>query len=195
MHVGRHRRLESSCAERSGWQTRRRSRRPANATRLRRFRHPHRARRHLVLSRLADRPPAAGQAVRIGAAARRGRRYWLVTPAERGRITVEDAPFVAVELTRDGEGRDAGAHLSHQSRRYVAADDDHPLRVATDAATRRAAVPMSWYGTGWKRGLSRAGILRAGRAAAQRSGSATRPCSAYGAKANSFRWAELDGAA
>src|SRR5258708_4724358 len=32
--------------------------------------------------------------------------YQLVTPVERGRITVEDAPFIAVELTVDGEGRD-----------------------------------------------------------------------------------------
>src|SRR6202035_858787 len=31
--------------------------------------------------------------------------YWLVTPAERGRIRVDDVPFVAVELTADGEGR------------------------------------------------------------------------------------------
>jgi hypothetical protein len=32
--------------------------------------------------------------------------YWLVTPAERGRIDVEDAPFVAVALdVRQAEGR------------------------------------------------------------------------------------------
>src|ERR1700690_1324488 len=30
--------------------------------------------------------------------------YWLVTPVERGRVSVEDAPFVAVELTSEGEG-------------------------------------------------------------------------------------------
>src|SRR5690348_9686433 len=29
---------------------------------------------------------------------REGDEYWLVTPAERGRILVEDAPFVAVTL-------------------------------------------------------------------------------------------------
>src|SRR4051794_26233004 len=33
-------------------------------------------------------------------------RYWLVTPAERGRIEVEDVPFLAVEVTVEGEGRD-----------------------------------------------------------------------------------------
>src|SRR6266705_752977 len=31
--------------------------------------------------------------------------YWLVTPAERGRVTVEDAPFIAVAVDRQGEGR------------------------------------------------------------------------------------------
>lgn len=30
--------------------------------------------------------------------------FWLVTPAERGRITVDDAPFVAVEMEVTGEG-------------------------------------------------------------------------------------------
>src|SRR5271163_1275683 len=33
-----------------------------------------------------------------------GGEYWLVTPAERGRILVEDAPFTAVELTVEGAG-------------------------------------------------------------------------------------------
>src|SRR6185295_20248394 len=32
--------------------------------------------------------------------------YWLVTPVERGRILVDDAPFVAVEVTATGRGRD-----------------------------------------------------------------------------------------
>src|SRR5579863_3559277 len=32
--------------------------------------------------------------------------YWLTTPAERGRITVDDAPFLALELERVDEGRD-----------------------------------------------------------------------------------------
>src|SRR3954454_12969538 len=32
--------------------------------------------------------------------------FWLQTPAERGRIDVEDAPFIAVELEWSGEGRE-----------------------------------------------------------------------------------------
>src|SRR5437762_14321931 len=31
--------------------------------------------------------------------------YWLVTPAERGRVTVEDAPFIAVAGDSHGAGR------------------------------------------------------------------------------------------
>ena len=29
--------------------------------------------------------------------------YWLVTPVEKQRLTVEDAPFVAVRVDQDGE--------------------------------------------------------------------------------------------
>ena len=31
--------------------------------------------------------------------------YWLITPAERGRIQVDDAPFTAVEVFVEGAGR------------------------------------------------------------------------------------------
>jgi uncharacterized protein len=61
--------------------------------------------------------------------------FWLATPAERGRITVEDAPFVAVELTRKGEGRDQELIFRTNVDDTVAADAAHPLRVVTDSAT------------------------------------------------------------
>src|SRR5260370_5896790 len=32
--------------------------------------------------------------------------YWLVTPAERGGVTVEDAPFIAVAVDPEGDRRD-----------------------------------------------------------------------------------------
>ena len=32
--------------------------------------------------------------------------YWLETPVERGRIQVEDAPWLAVEMDWTGDGRD-----------------------------------------------------------------------------------------
>jgi hypothetical protein len=61
--------------------------------------------------------------------------YWLTTPAERGRITVEDAPFLAVELDRSGEG--AGQELIFRTNvgDFVTADADHPLRIETDPVT------------------------------------------------------------
>jgi hypothetical protein len=59
--------------------------------------------------------------------------YWLVTPVERGRVTVEDAPFIAVELTSDGEGPERRLSFRTNLDEIVAAGPDHPLRVDTAA--------------------------------------------------------------
>lgn len=67
--------------------------------------------------------------------------YWLETPAERGRIEVEDAPFVAVELFwRDC---DCGGATPRQCLTFrtnldemVTADPAHPIRVALCPHTR-----------------------------------------------------------
>ena len=59
--------------------------------------------------------------------------YWLVTPAERGRVVVEDAPFVAVAVDRDGEGRQQRLIFRTNLDEIVAAGPDHPLRVETAA--------------------------------------------------------------
>jgi hypothetical protein len=55
--------------------------------------------------------------------------YWLVTPAERGRIAVEDAPFVAVELDIAGEGRTQELTFRTNIDEVVTAGAGHPLRV------------------------------------------------------------------
>ena len=60
--------------------------------------------------------------------------YWLVTPAERGRIKVDDAPFLAVELTVAGEGRDQQLIFRTNVDDIVTAGPDHPLRVDTAAS-------------------------------------------------------------
>jgi hypothetical protein len=59
--------------------------------------------------------------------------YWLVTPAERGRVTVEDAPFIAVAV--DAEGEDRGRNLIFRTNldEIVTAGPDHPLRIETAA--------------------------------------------------------------
>ena len=59
--------------------------------------------------------------------------YWLVTPVERGRVTVDDAPFVAVELTSEGEGPDRQLSFRTNLDEIVAAGPDYPLRVDTAA--------------------------------------------------------------
>ncbi len=55
--------------------------------------------------------------------------YWLVTPVERGRIEVEDAPFVAVDCESQGEGRNQVLHFITNLDQRVAAGADHPMRV------------------------------------------------------------------
>jgi hypothetical protein len=58
-------------------------------------------------------------------------RYWLVTPAERGRIEVEDVPFLAVALNAQGEGRWQQLIFRTNMDDIVTAGSDHPLRVET----------------------------------------------------------------
>jgi hypothetical protein len=60
--------------------------------------------------------------------------YWLVTPAERGLIEVEDTPFVAVELLVEGAGRDQQLIFRTNLDEFVTAGTDNPLRVETAAS-------------------------------------------------------------
>jgi uncharacterized protein len=59
--------------------------------------------------------------------------YWLVTPVERGRIEVEDVPFLAVALTVAGEGREQQLIFRTNLDDIVTAGPDNPLRVETAA--------------------------------------------------------------
>jgi hypothetical protein len=61
-------------------------------------------------------------------------RHVLVTPVERVGIAVEDAPFLAVEVVAEGEGRERRLTFRTNVGDIVAADRDHPLRFAIDAA-------------------------------------------------------------
>ena len=60
-------------------------------------------------------------------------RYWLVTPAERGRVVVEDAPFIAVAVEVQGAGRDQSLIFRTNLDEIVTAGREHPLRVETAA--------------------------------------------------------------
>ena len=61
-------------------------------------------------------------------------RYWLVTPAERGRIEVDDVPFLAVAVTVEGEGRDERLIFRTNLDEFVTAGPDNPLRIETAAS-------------------------------------------------------------
>jgi hypothetical protein len=53
--------------------------------------------------------------------------FWLVTPVEKLRIVVEDAPFLAIGVERAGEALLFATNVGD----VVAAGPDHPLRVET----------------------------------------------------------------
>ena len=53
---------------------------------------------------------------------------YLVTPAEKVVVTVEDAPFLAVEMAVDGEGADQVLTFRTNVDDVVAAGAEHPLR-------------------------------------------------------------------
>jgi uncharacterized protein len=59
--------------------------------------------------------------------------YWLVTPAERGRVEVEDAPFIAVAVDRQGTGNTQNLIFRTNLDEIVTAGPEHPLRVETAA--------------------------------------------------------------
>ena len=64
---------------------------------------------------------------------RDGDEYWLITPAERGRVIVEDTPFIAVEVERQGQGHNQRLSFRTNLDEIVTAGPDHPLRVETAA--------------------------------------------------------------
>lgn len=61
--------------------------------------------------------------------------FVLETPAERGRIEVEDAPFVAVELCWDGAGKRQTLTFRTNIDQVIVAGPEHPIRVAHDVLT------------------------------------------------------------
>lgn len=62
---------------------------------------------------------------------RDGDDYVLVTPVEKVGITVDDAPFVAVDFNRRGEGLEFETNVGDR----MVAGPDHPMRVVRDALT------------------------------------------------------------
>lgn len=69
-----------------------------------------------------------------------GADYFLVTPVEKVGITVEDAPFVAVDLDVFGAGETQELVFTTQVGDVVRADADHPIRFTSDPATEEPSV-------------------------------------------------------
>lgn len=60
-------------------------------------------------------------------------RTYLVTPAEKILVTVADAPFLGVEMTTHGSGRDQTLTIRTNLDDEIAIGPDHPLRFETEA--------------------------------------------------------------
>ncbi|WP_323767506.1 DUF1285 domain-containing protein [Antarctobacter sp.] len=61
--------------------------------------------------------------------------YFLVTPVEKVGITVEDAPFVAVDFEAEGTGESQILTFETHVGDFAAAGPDHPIRVVRDPET------------------------------------------------------------
>ena len=66
---------------------------------------------------------------------REGDKYFLVTPVEKVGITVEDAPFVAVDFEQDGDALRFETNLGD----FAVAGPDYPIRVVRDPNTGEPA--------------------------------------------------------
>lgn len=62
-------------------------------------------------------------------------KYFLVTPVEKVGITVDDAPFVAVDFTAAGEGVEQKLRFETNMGDRVIAGAENPIRVERDPET------------------------------------------------------------
>ena len=65
--------------------------------------------------------------------------FHLVTPVEKMRIVVEDAPFQAVLMDVSGNGREQSLSFTTNVGDATVAGPDNPIRVETDPATDEPA--------------------------------------------------------
>jgi hypothetical protein len=70
---------------------------------------------------------------------RDGDDYFLVTPVERVGIKVDDAPFVAVSLSVEGQGEAQRLRFVTNVEEEVEAGPEHPLRIELDPQTQEPA--------------------------------------------------------
>lgn len=70
---------------------------------------------------------------------REGGKYFLVTPVEKVGITVDDAPFVAVDFTASGTGEAQVLRFETNVGDVAEAGAEHPIRVVRDPETGEPA--------------------------------------------------------
>lgn len=70
---------------------------------------------------------------------REGEAYFLVTPAEKVGIQVDDAPLLAVDFEATGQGRDQTLTFTTKTDDIATAGPDHPLRFARHPDTGEPA--------------------------------------------------------
>ncbi len=68
--------------------------------------------------------------------------FCLVTPAEKLRIRVDDAPFVAIDMESAGEGRRRRVILTTNVGDHVLVDADHPITVLDNRGEPRPYVEV-----------------------------------------------------
>ena len=66
---------------------------------------------------------------------REGGKYYLVTPVEKVGITVDDAPFVAIDFDVQGSGSGRELTFTTNVGDSAVAGPDHPIRVVRDENT------------------------------------------------------------
>ena len=66
---------------------------------------------------------------------REGDKYFLVTPVEKSGITVDDAPFLAVELAAEQSSAGRVLHFRTNVNDWVACGPEHPLRFEPETGT------------------------------------------------------------
>ena len=68
-----------------------------------------------------------------------GESYFLVTPVEKVGIAVEDAPFIATDLSHTGEAENLILTFETHVGDVVIVDQEHPIRVEVNPETNEPA--------------------------------------------------------
>ena len=62
--------------------------------------------------------------------------FWLITPAEKARIKVEDAPFIGVELLKENTGNNQKLKIRTNIDEIFPLSAKHPLKVEFNPKTK-----------------------------------------------------------